>query len=126
MNCLLQICVGLNYIHKRGQIHQELIPDYIFVENDKVLKIGNLATFNPVMGKMAKNFSVGGSPEYFSPEQGFIYDKIYEYSKEGNYTTSMKLLPSLTIQADVYQLGLIILELLFSERMWDRGDKVNL
>ena len=78
------------------------------------------------MGKMAKNFSVGGSPEYFSPEQGFIYDKIYEYSKEGSYSTSMKLLPSLTIQSDIYQLGLIILELIFSERMWDRGDKVNL
>jgi hypothetical protein len=28
------------------------------------------------MGKMAKGFSVGGSPEYWSPEQGNIYDKI--------------------------------------------------
>jgi serine/threonine protein kinase len=31
LNCILQIAVGLNYIHKRGHIHQELIPDYIFV-----------------------------------------------------------------------------------------------
>lgn len=31
MNCLLQIAVGLNYIHKRGYVHQNLIPDNIYV-----------------------------------------------------------------------------------------------
>ncbi len=59
---MLQIAVGLNYIHKRGIIHQELIPDYIFVENDRILKIGHLGAFNPTMNKFTKNFSVGGSP----------------------------------------------------------------
>ena len=33
LNCLLQIAVGLNYIHKRNVVHQELIPDSIYVEN---------------------------------------------------------------------------------------------
>ena len=66
------------------------------------------------MGKMNKNFSIGGSPEYWSPEQGGIYDKIREYSRDGNYITSMKLLPSISYQTDIYQLGLIIYELLFS------------
>lgn len=60
------------------------------------------------MSKLTKNFSVGGSPEYWSPEQGGIYDKIREYSQNGNYTTSMKLLPSLSFQSDIYQLGLLI------------------
>jgi hypothetical protein len=73
---LLQIAVGLNYIHRRGHIHQELIPDYIFVENDKVLKIGHLAGINPLMGKITKNFCIGGSPEYWSPEQGSIFDNV--------------------------------------------------
>ncbi len=67
---------------------------------------------------MSKNCSVGGSPEYWSPEQGSIYDKIREYSKENNYSTSMKLLPSLTAQSDIYQLGLIICELIYSDRPW--------
>jgi len=31
MNCFLQIAMGLNYIHKRGIIHQNLIPDHIYV-----------------------------------------------------------------------------------------------
>ena len=77
-----------------------------------------MGAFNPVMNKLTKNFSVGGSPEYWSPEQGGIFDKIREYSKDGNYSTSMKLLPSLTSNSDLYQLGLIILELLFSDRIW--------
>lgn len=38
----------------------------------------------------------------------------------------MKLLPSLNYQSDIYQVGLIVLELMFSERMWDRGDKVDI
>jgi hypothetical protein len=38
----------------------------------------------------------------------------------------MKLLPALTLKSDVYQLALILLELVFSERKWPRGDKINL
>jgi len=49
-------------IHRRGHIHQELIKDYIFVENDKVLKIGHLSGVNRLMGKLFKNLSIGGSP----------------------------------------------------------------
>jgi serine/threonine protein kinase len=62
MNCLLQIAVGLNYIHKRGIIHQALYPDNIYIENERVLKIGNICSANYVMSKMSKNFCVGGSP----------------------------------------------------------------
>ena len=52
LNCVLQIAVGLNYIHKRGIVHQEVIPDYVFVENDRILKIGHLGALNPVMNKI--------------------------------------------------------------------------
>lgn len=75
---------------------------------------------------MVKNSSVGGSPEYWSPEQGYIYDYLRDRAKEGNYQQSMKLLPALTLKSDLYQLGLIMLELVFSERKWPRGDRANL
>lgn len=81
LNCLLQIAVGLNYIHKRNVIHQELVPDNIFIENEKILKIGNLLSFNSIVGKMTKNSFAGGSPEYWSPEQGSMYDSIKERGK---------------------------------------------
>ena len=38
----------------------------------------------------------------------------------------MTLLPALTLKTDIYQLGLILLELTFSKRLWARGDKLNL
>lgn len=62
LNCLLQVAVGLNYIHKRGLIHQQIIPDYVFVENDRILKVGCMCSANLVVGKLAKNFCIGGSP----------------------------------------------------------------
>ncbi len=62
MNCFLQIAIGLNYIHKRGTIHQAVYPDHIYVENERILKIGNLTTVNFDAGKMIKNCTVGGSP----------------------------------------------------------------
>lgn len=66
MNCLLQLAVGLNYLHKRGTIHQALTPDNVYVENERILKIGNICSVNLVMGKMTKNASIGGPPEYWS------------------------------------------------------------
>jgi serine/threonine protein kinase len=125
MNCLLQVAVGLNYIHKRGIVHQAVSPDNIYVENDRILKIGNISCANLVVGKLVKNSSIGGSPEYWSPEQGGIFDYLRDRAKEGSYLQSIKLLPALTHKSDIYQLGLILLELLFSERRWPRGDKVN-
>jgi serine/threonine protein kinase len=62
MNCFLQIAVGLNYIHKRGIIHQCVTPDNVYVENDRILKVGNICSVNLVVGKMVKNSSVGGPP----------------------------------------------------------------
>jgi serine/threonine protein kinase len=125
MNCWLQIAVGLNYIHKRGYVHQSLIPDNIYVENDRILKIGNMCHANLVMSKIAKNFCVGGSPEYWSHEQGSMYTSLQERAKEGAYTQSMKLLPVVTNKSDIYQMGLILAEMLFSRRLWARGDRLS-
>lgn len=61
------------------------------------------------VGKMLKNTSIGGSPEYWSTEQGYIFDYLRDRAKEGNYLQSMKLLPTMTLKSDIYQLGLILL-----------------
>jgi serine/threonine protein kinase len=31
MNCILQIAIALNYVHKRGLVHQAVTPDNIYV-----------------------------------------------------------------------------------------------
>ena len=62
LNCLLQIAVGLNYIHKRGVVHQELIPENIYVEGEKILKIGGITAVNGAASKLTKGIFAGGSP----------------------------------------------------------------
>ena len=75
---------------------------------------------------MSKNSFAGGSPEYWSPEQGQIYESAYDRTKEGNYQSSIKLLPIVSSKSDLYQLGLIMIELILGRRFWVRGDKAYL
>jgi hypothetical protein len=82
--------------------------------------------FNGLMSKMNRHCYTGSAPEYWSPEQGSIFDGIKERSKGGNgYHAALKLLPAISKQSDNYQLGLFMLELMFSKKVWGRGDKVN-
>lgn len=66
LNVLLQVAVGMNYLHRKGFVHQTLTPDNIYVEQDKCLKIGNMYNFNGGVSGIAKSPFVGGSPEYWS------------------------------------------------------------
>mgnify|MGYP003692029577 CR=1 FL=1 len=129
INTILQVAVGLNYIHRRGTIHQELVPDHVYVENDKIMKIGNLYNFNGLMSKHNRHCYTGASPEYWSPEQGSIFEGVKERVTKGGqgYHAALKLLPGISKQSDYYQLGLFILELMFStNKLWGRGDKIDL
>jgi hypothetical protein len=54
-----------------------------------------------------------------------MYNSLKDRAKEGGYQQSMKLLPAVSNKSDLYQLGLLVAELLFSKRLWARGDKVS-
>ena len=54
-----------------------------------------------------------------------MYTSLKDRAKEGSYLQSMKLLPVITSKSDIYQLGLIAAEMLFSKRLWARGDRLN-
>ena len=54
-----------------------------------------------------------------------MYNSLKDRAKEGSYLQSMKLLPAVTNKSDIYQLGLIVLEMMFSARLWARGDRIN-
>lgn len=83
---------------------------------------------NGAVGKIIKGAFVGGVPEYWSPEQGTIYDGIAERGKQGSsgYNSVMKLIPAISNKSDLYQIGLIIIEMLLGRRPWARGDKAHL
>lgn len=54
-----------------------------------------------------------------------MFNSLKDRAKEGTYLQSMKLLPVVTNKSDIYQLGLIVSEMMFSKRLWSRGDKLD-
>jgi serine/threonine protein kinase len=95
LNVLLQTAVGIHYLHRKSFTHHELTPDNIYIEQDKCIKIGNMYNFNGVVSKIAKSPFVGSSPEYWSPEQGGIYDNLKQRDNKdiSFYQNSLKLMP---------------------------------
>lgn len=98
---IVEVCHGLNFIHKHCSIaHLDLKPSNIFVTFEGSLKIGDfgLSTKLPLKGK---HFENEGDREYIAPE--IIRDSIYDF------------------RADIFSLGLIIIELACNVVLPDNG-----
>ena len=68
----------------------------------------------------------GGRPEYWSPEQAMLFQKL-SGANEGlkEYTHALNTMPGITTGSDVYSFGLIILEIIHQRRLWHRGDQMS-
>ncbi|KAI5961391.1 SWE1 [Candida pseudojiufengensis] len=97
---LIDILNGLKFIHSQKYIHLDLKPQNIFITFEGNLKIGDfgLATKLPIL---EKDFDLEGDRNYIAPE--LIDDKIY------------------TPFADIFSLGLIILEIAANVILPDNG-----
>ncbi|CCE82396.1 Piso0_002121 [Millerozyma farinosa CBS 7064] len=97
---LIEILNGLKFIHSKNYLHLDLKPANIFVTFEGSLKIGDfgLATKLPIL---EKDFDLEGDRNYIAPE--LINDKIY------------------TPFADIFSVGLIILEIAANIILPDNG-----
>ncbi|EMG49620.1 hypothetical protein G210_5572, partial [Candida maltosa Xu316] len=97
---LIEILNGLKFIHSKNYLHLDIKPANIFVTFEGSLKIGDfgLATRLPIL---EKDFDLEGDRNYIAPE--LINDKIY------------------TPFADIFSLGLIILEIAANIILPDNG-----
>ncbi|MFP4458423.1 MAG: sigma 54-interacting transcriptional regulator [Candidatus Zixiibacteriota bacterium] len=84
---LMELCSGLEYIHGRGIAHNDLKPENIFCDED-FLKISDFGLASNADG----NRGVSGSLSYIAPERLLGQDS--------------------GILADIYSLGIIIIEVL--------------
>lgn len=63
-----QICLGLEYIHKKNILHRDLKTQNILLcQNKKIAKIGDFG-ISKVLTSKSKANTVVGSPSYLSPE----------------------------------------------------------
>ncbi|EGV66535.1 kinase-like protein, partial [Yamadazyma tenuis ATCC 10573] len=97
---LIEILNGLKFIHMKNYLHLDLKPANIFITFEGSLKIGDfgLATKLPIL---EKDFDLEGDRNYIAPE--LINDKIY------------------TPFADIFSVGLIILEIATNIVLPDNG-----
>lgn len=97
---IIELANGLRFIHLKNYLHLDLKPANIFITFEGYLKIGDfgLATKLPIL---EKDFDLEGDRNYIAPE--LIDDKIY------------------TPFADIFSLGLIILEIAANIILPDNG-----
>ena len=95
---LLQIADGLSEAHSQNIIHRDLKPDNILLDKDLNIKITDFGLAKSMY--IDKNFTLTGetvgTPHYMSPEQ-LAGDEL-------------------TTAADIYSLGVMFYEMLFSKR----------
>lgn len=98
-NILLHVALGLRHIHGQGLVHLDLKPDNILVDAQGFLKIADFG-LSKSHGK-AHDVDMEGDKVYLAPEV-----------LEGSYD----------VPADVYSLGLVLLELAANIELPSQGD----
>lgn len=96
---LIQCCLALQYIHEQNIIHLDLKPENIFISDKNELKIGDFGLSTMFGGQ--PRLSSEGDKYYMAPE---VLDGIY------------------TKAADIFSLGLIMLELAADVELPSNGD----
>ena len=88
---IIQICKGLQEIHKNKFIHRDLTPDNIFMDNNNNIKIGDFGVSKILTTTQNYTKSKAGKFKYLAPE--IIKDEKYNN------------------KVDIYSLGCVIYEL---------------
>lgn len=80
MNWFVQICLSLEYIHRRKILHRDIKSSNIFLTKNNTIKIGDFG-ISKVLDNTSENaFTVQGTPYYMSPE--VCQSKPYNYKSD--------------------------------------------
>ena len=103
LDIAVQFACGLHYIHEQGLVHQDVKPANVMMTVNGIAKVTDFG--------LAK--TLGGTREYFSPEQAEVVA-----GSEGEFSTGAQL----THKTDLWSWGLVVLEMLAGERLWMAGN----
>ena len=63
----LEICLGMNYLHKNKIIYRDIKPENILIDMDGHVRIADFGLSKPDMASNDLAHSFCGSPEYMAP-----------------------------------------------------------
>src|ERR1700722_14642749 len=69
LSCLVQTCRALDYAHRRGVIHRDVMPANIMVPFEGVVKGGDFGVARIVSTAKTEAGNLRGTLAYMSPEQ---------------------------------------------------------
>ena len=96
---LVQICLGLDYIHGQKVIHRDLKAHNIFLSHSGLIRIGDFGVARLLDKTTELASSLVGTPYYLSPEM--IHNEPYGY------------------QSDMWSLGCVLYELVCHQRPFE-------
>eukprot|EP00764_Aduncisulcus_paluster_P010436 gnl/Carplike_NY0171/3635_a4910_338.p1 GENE.gnl/Carplike_NY0171/3635_a4910_338~~gnl/Carplike_NY0171/3635_a4910_338.p1 ORF type:complete len:546 (+),score=49.03 gnl/Carplike_NY0171/3635_a4910_338:133-1638(+) len=98
----IQMCLGLQSLHKKHILHRDLKSANIFINDDKTIKIGDLGVARVLKGKNSLAKTSIGTPYYISPE---IWRNVPYDAK-----------------SDIWSLGCLLYEMLTFKHPFDGRD----
>lgn len=102
VDCAIQLCNALTYLHDNGYIHRDLKPANVMVQPDGTIKLIDFGLARSLDVIWERGTRVRGSPAYMAPEQ----------------VTGERL----TFVTDIYALGTTLFELLSGNVPFVQGD----
>ncbi len=100
-----QLCLGLAAAHERGVLHRDLKPSNVMIDGRGRVRIMDFG-LAALAGEMGPGQQVVGTPAYMAPEQ----------LASGQ----------VSVQSDLYSLGLVIYEICTGRRVHDTSDRAEL
>ena len=91
MNWFVQLCLSLEYIHRRKILHRDIKSQNVFLTKSNTIKVGDFGISKVLDNTNDQAMTVQGTPYYMSPE--VCQSKPYTY------------------KSDVWSLGCILYEL---------------
>lgn len=106
LDWMIQITIGLNYIHSKKIIHRDLKPSNIFLTKNLMIKIGDFGISKMLNFTWEQAKTCIGTPYYSSPE--IIENKPYSF------------------KSDIFSLGILFYELASLKKPFDTNNKYAL
>ena len=80
MQWFVQLCMSLEYIHKRKILHRDLKSQNVFMTRNNTLKLGDFGISKVLENTNDQALTVQGTPYYMSPE--VCQSKPYNYTSD--------------------------------------------